>query len=130
MPTLEILIVNSKLHGSSGDSENDSKRRLGLLQSRWNNVVDVHQRAVSAGMNDPVIFLVDCEDTYGHQLAKKLCGDVAVDAQIEATQGGKVPDAVVVWIEPLSFATAPNTAKHCPLLRPTLPFLSSPSERG
>ncbi|NIP87357.1 MAG: hypothetical protein GTO03_18115, partial [Planctomycetales bacterium] len=44
-----------------------------------------HDHALAEGMRQPVVFLVDCEDPLGSQIARQWAGDDAVDAAILAT---------------------------------------------
>jgi hypothetical protein len=72
------------LGGSTGDDDHDMEGRQSLVEQSLPDLWDAYDQALSDGLSYPVIFLVDCEDPIGGQIARQWEGDDAVDAAILA----------------------------------------------
>jgi len=60
-----------------------------LVEGNFDQVVAGYKHARGQGERDPVVFLVDCEDTIGSEIARAWEGDEAVDeAILEARHAG------------------------------------------
>ncbi len=70
--------------GSTGDEGRDMTGREVLLENSLPQLFDAHDRARDDGVQDAVVFLVDCEDEIGGQIARAWEGDDAVDSAIMA----------------------------------------------
>jgi hypothetical protein len=67
------------------DSTDDSAAlevQQSLLEESLELVVSVYHEAVGEGVDQPVVLLLDCEDTIGGQIARGWLGDAAVDEAI------------------------------------------------
>ena len=68
--------------GSTGDAEHDMDGREALVESSLGSLFDAYDVAVEEGLTEPVVLLIDCEDTIGAPIARKWEGNDAVDAAI------------------------------------------------
>lgn len=71
-----------RLYGSSGDEARDMEAKETLIESSLAQVFAEYDYAKKRGMQDPVVFLVDCEDEIGSPMARGWEGDESVDAAI------------------------------------------------
>ena len=68
--------------GSTGDAEHDMDGREILIESALPQLFGAFDAAVEGGLIDPVVLLIDCEDTIGGPIAREWDGSDAVDAAI------------------------------------------------
>lgn len=118
----------SKLSRSSGDFERDKNARQRYLVGSWGTVKLVHQRALSAGLEDPVMLLLDCEDVAGRKMARQFASDAEIEAHIAASLGGRQPGATISWFEPMPFTKARSL--FGPMHPATQQIFSKPPEMG
>jgi len=55
------------------------QRRQELADSRLEQIFSEHDGALDHGVVEPVVFLIDCEDEIGSEIARQWAGDEAVD---------------------------------------------------
>ncbi len=67
-----------------------------LLESSLDLAFSAYDEALSDKMRDPVVFLLDCEDTIGGEIARSWVGDDAVDEAI-AEQRDSDSNATTVY---------------------------------
>jgi hypothetical protein len=90
--------------GSTGDPEHDMLGREELIESSLPLVFETYDEAVRAGVVDPVVILVDCEDEIGHEIARQWVGDEAVEAAIAAQAGeSDTPETTTALARAVSF---------------------------
>jgi len=90
--------------GVFGGAENqdlDMEAREQLVEDCLSRLQDAHEEALQAGISDPVVFLIDCEDSVGTTIARNWEGDDAVDSAILANaecehDGGRETIATVL----------------------------------
>ena len=90
--------------GVFGGAENqdlDMEAREQLVEDCLLRLQDAHEEALQAGISDPVVFLIDCEDSVGTTIARNWEGDDAVDSAILANaecehDGGRETIATVL----------------------------------
>ena len=58
--------------------------RQALVEASLSELFDAYDAAIAEGVNAPVVFLIDCEDPIGSEIARAWEGDDAVDAAILA----------------------------------------------
>ena len=81
------------LGGSTGDEDLDMEGRQSLVEQSLPDLWDAYDQALTDGLSHPVIFLIDCEDPIGGQIARQWEGDDAVDAAILANTEESSADA-------------------------------------
>ncbi|MBD15703.1 MAG: hypothetical protein CMJ72_11130 [Planctomycetaceae bacterium] len=69
---------------SGDDSILESQQEL--LESCLPLVFDAYDEALAAGLDQPVVFLLDCEDAVGHEIAVGWLGTEAVEQAVEQRQ--------------------------------------------
>jgi len=67
------------LRGSTGDLERDMEHRHTLLESSLPQLFRAFDEGLDVGIEDPVVFLIDCEDEVGSPCARAWVGDQEVD---------------------------------------------------
>lgn len=77
-------LVNRESFGSTGDPEKDMDGREALVETCLSRIFSAYDLGCEEDLVDPVVFLVDCEDTVGASIARGWEGDDAVDAAIMA----------------------------------------------
>ncbi|NIM09929.1 MAG: hypothetical protein GTO53_12530 [Planctomycetales bacterium] len=75
------------LSGSTGDEDLDMEGRASLVEQSLAQLQAAYDQALRDEVRQPVIFLIDCEDPLGSQLARQWEGDDAVDGAILANTG-------------------------------------------
>ena len=70
--------------GSTGDPEKDMDGREALVEACLDRLFAAFDSGVVEGIVEPVVLLVDCEDSVGTPIARTWEGDDAVDAAIMA----------------------------------------------
>lgn len=84
------------LRGSTGDLEQDMEHRQSLLEGSLPQVFRAFDEGLEAGIEDPVVFLVDCQDEIGSPFARAWVGDQDVDEALrEQAIGAQAPDVTV-----------------------------------
>jgi len=69
------------------------EQQQALLEGSLTLVFTAYDQAVADGVSDPVVILLDCEDSIGVKVARGWLGDEAVDiavGQVAAEQSGPV----------------------------------------
>ncbi|MEX0936423.1 MAG: hypothetical protein WDZ59_01085 [Pirellulales bacterium] len=90
--------------GSTGDPEQDMLGREELIESSLPLVFETYDDAIRAGVVEPVVLLVDCEDQIGQQIAIQWVGEEAVEAAIAAQAGeSDTPDTTTALARAVSF---------------------------
>jgi len=74
----------ARLSGSTGDAHRDMDGREALADECIERVLQAHREAGKENVLEPVVFLIDCEDPIGSELARAWEGDDAVDGAILA----------------------------------------------
>ncbi len=64
------------------DEQTAAALREHLVESNFKQVLDGYQAAIKGGEKNPVVFLLDCEDPIGGEIARAWEGDEAVDEAI------------------------------------------------
>ena len=67
--------------------------RQALVEAALPELFQAYDAAVAAEMKTPVVFLIDCEDPIGSEIARAWEGDDAVDAAILANAEGAGADS-------------------------------------
>jgi hypothetical protein len=81
------------LGGSTGDDEQDMEGRQSLVEHCLPALFDAYDQAQTDGILDPVIFLIDCEDPIGGEIARQWEGDDGVDVAILANADDSPADS-------------------------------------
>ena len=89
--------------GSTGNAEHDMDGREHLIESSLPRLFSAFDLAVDQGLVDPVVILIDCEDTVGDPIARGWEGNDAVDAAImsnvideRTSRGDERPTTILV----------------------------------
>ena len=77
-------LTNDNFSGSTGDSEKDMDGREALVEACLDRLFAAFDSGISEELEDPVVLLVDCEDSVGAPIARGWEGNDAVDAAIMA----------------------------------------------
>ena len=75
---------DNNFSGSTGDPEKDMDGREALVEACLDRLFAAFDSGVVEGIVEPVVLLVDCEDSVGTPIARTWEGDDAVDAAIMA----------------------------------------------
>ena len=76
--------TDNNFSGSTGDPEKDMDGREALVEACLDRLFAAFDSGVVEGIVEPVVLLVDCEDSVGTPIARTWEGDDAVDAAIMA----------------------------------------------
>ena len=76
--------TDDNFSGSTGDPEKDMDGREALVEACLDRLFAAFDSGVVDGIVEPVVLLVDCEDSVGTPIARTWEGDDAVDAAIMA----------------------------------------------
>ncbi len=79
---LAFHMASDSTSGGTGDFEQDMLGREELLESSLPLVFETYDEAAKSRVAEPVVFLIDCEDPLGGQIARSWLGDDAVDSAI------------------------------------------------
>ena len=82
--TAEPTVDESANSGAMAAREN-------LVENNFDEIVAGYQAACKQGEADPVVFLVDCEDPIGSQIARAWEGDDTVDEAILDARHSDIP---------------------------------------
>jgi len=75
--------------------EDDAQQdQQALLESTLDLAFSAYDMAKSEGVVDPVVFLLDCEDTIGGQIARSWLGEETVDHAIRDQQEQLLPSDI------------------------------------
>ena len=75
-------VMEDYFSGSTGNSEHDMDGREALLDSSLPPLFGAFDKSIEEGLINPVLLLIDCEDTIGGPIAREWEGGDAVDAAI------------------------------------------------
>jgi hypothetical protein len=117
----------TELRGSTGDQQRDMDAREALVEDSLALVFEAYDRAAADGVVVPVIFLMDCEDEIGAEIARAWDGDDAVDAALlpEREQDAEEGPSSLVTV-----LSRPADFEDCQRELPELfPYLAASFER-
>ena len=77
-------LTDDNFSGSTGDSEKDMDGREALVEACLDRLFAAFDSGTEEELEDPVVLLVDCEDSVGAPIARGWEGNDAVDAAIMA----------------------------------------------
>ena len=99
------LPMNKTSNGSTGDPEQDMLGREELVESSLPLLFETYDEAVHSGLAEPVVFLLDCEDPLGGEIARAWLGEEAVEDAIaaQAAEAGSA-ESTTVFARAFSFA--------------------------
>jgi hypothetical protein len=80
-------------HGSTNDEQRDMDSREVLVEESIEPIFEAYDRALADGVSKPVVFLIDCEDEIGSEIARAWDGDDSVDGALLASAAQNVDDS-------------------------------------
>jgi hypothetical protein len=111
--------------GGTGDFDQDMLGREELVESSLPLLFEAFDDAVRNNVADPVVFLIDCEDSLGGQIARAWLGDDAVDAAIAAQSAEEdSAERTTVFARAFSFAESRREVAQA------FPYLSGTFDDG
>lgn len=115
--------MHSEYHGSTGDSELDMRGRETMVESCLDRIFVAYDLGIHEGIVDPVVLLVDCEDSVGGEVARGWEGDDAVDGAIMAnadSDSNHEDTPTTILIRAVSFVDSQMDIPECfPYLQET-----------
>ena len=95
--------MGDQYHESGSDAAS-LEAQQSMLESALDVVFDAHDQAVNDKIDQPVVFLLDCEDEIGRQIADAWLGAEAVSDAIAEQQADDAADVTTVFARAFSFA--------------------------